>query len=72
MHLIRKVLYGLIIILILLNACLFSWHNGYAVGYSGAMSDVLLQIETPENYFIKTFDIRTPHKVQQNQEQLND
>jgi len=72
MELLRKALWSLVLILILVNVLLLGWHSGFDKGYSTAMSDVLLQLETPENFFIKTFDIHTPHKVQQNQEQQND
>lgn len=65
---IRKALWGIVLILGLTNVVLEAWHRGFDSGYGMAMSDVLLQIETPENYFIKRFDIKTPHRVQQEQE----
>lgn len=65
---IRKALWGIVLILGLTNLVLEAWHRGFDSGYSLAMSDVLLQIETPENYFIKRFDIKTPRRVQQEQE----
>jgi hypothetical protein len=65
MKIIRKALWGIVLILILTNVCLEFWHRGFDSGYSMAMSDVLLQIETPENYFIKKFDIQIPRRVQQ-------
>lgn len=65
---IRKALWGIVLILGLTNVVLEAWHRGFDSGYGMAMSDVLLQIETPENYFIKRFDIKTPRRVQQEQE----
>lgn len=64
-QLIRKALWSIALILGILNLCLAAWHKGCDTGYSLAMADVVLQIETPENYFIKKFDIKTPRKVQQ-------
>ncbi len=69
---IRKALWGIALILGLVNIVAESWHRGFDTGYSMAMSDVVLQIETPENYFLKKFDIKTPRMVQQNQETGND
>ena len=65
---IRKALWGIVLILGLTNFGLACWHNGCDTGYDLAMADVVLQIETPENYFLKKFDIKTPRRVQQNQE----
>lgn len=65
MKFVRKALWSIVLILALINACLECWHQGFDSGYNMAMSDVLLQIETPENFFMKKFDIQTPHKVQQ-------
>ncbi|OQW47366.1 MAG: hypothetical protein A4S09_05060 [Proteobacteria bacterium SG_bin7] len=62
---IRKALWGVVLILILVNISLEIWHRGYDTGYSAAMSDVVLQIETPENFFIKKFDIKVPKRVEQ-------
>lgn len=64
-QIIRKALWSIVLILGIFNLCLESWHRGCDTGYSLAMSDVVLQIETPENYFMKKFDIKTPKKVQQ-------
>ena len=68
MQLIRKALYAIVLILILVNVSLEAWHRGFDSGYGMAMSDVVLQIETPENYFIKRFDIHTPRRIQQKEE----
>lgn len=68
MQLIRKALWGIVLILILINVWTDAWFRGFDSGYSMAMADVVLQIDTPENYFIKKFDIRTPRKVQHKQE----
>ena len=65
MKIVRKALWSIVLILILINVCLECWHQGFDSGYNMAMSDVLLQIETPENFFIKKFDIQTPRRVQQ-------
>lgn len=65
---IRKALWSIVLILGLLNGGLWCWHAGCNTGYDLAMSDVVLQIETPENYFIKKFDIKTPRRLQQEQE----
>ncbi len=69
---IRKALWGIVLILGLTNLVLEGWHRGFESGYAMAMSDVVLQIETPENYFIKRFDIKTPRRLQQEQETGND
>jgi hypothetical protein len=66
---IRKVLWSLVLVLILINSSLWCWHRGFEVGYCTAMSDVVLEIETPEIFFTKMFDITPPSKVQLNQEQ---
>jgi hypothetical protein len=67
-ELFRKAFWVTILILIILNLILEAWHRGYDTGYKGAMADVLLQIETPENFFIKEFDIRIPKRLEQEQE----
>ncbi len=66
--LIRKALWSIVLILGILNLTLEAWHRGCDTGYSLAMSDVVLQLETPENYFLKKFDIKTPRRLQQEQE----
>ena len=68
MQLIRKALWGIVLILILIIGATECWFRGFDSGYGEAMSDVMLQIETPDNYFIKRFDIHTPRRVQQNEE----
>lgn len=65
MQLIRKALWSIVLILGLLNFGLWCWHKGCDTGYDLAMSDVLLQIETPEKFFMKKFDIQVPRKIQQ-------
>lgn len=65
---IRKALWSIVLILGIFNLCLESWHRGCDTGYALAMSDVMLQLETPENYFTKRFDIQTPRRLQQEQE----
>lgn len=65
MNKIRKALWSVVLILVLINISLEFWHRGYDTGYSAAMSDVLLQIETPEEFFIKKFDIKVLSKVEQ-------
>lgn len=65
---IRKALWGTALILTLLVGTLEGWHRGFDSEYSMAMSDVLLHNETPENYFTKRFDIKTPRRLQQEQE----
>ena len=72
MLVIRKALWGLVLILVLVNVTLWSWHKGCDTGYALAMSNVVLGIETPEQYFIKKFDIHLPGRVQLNQEPRND
>ena len=64
-QIIRKVLWSIALILRILNLCLAAWHKGCNTGYDLAMADVVLQIETPEKYFIKKFDIKPPRRVQQ-------
>lgn len=66
----RLVYLSIIITLILIISHLKVWDNGFDYGYSMGMSDVLLDIETPENYFIKRFDIRTPRKVEPKKENI--
>lgn len=71
-QIIRKVLWSIILILVLINVWCGGADKGYEWGYGTAMANVLLQFDTPENYFIKRFDIKTPRKVQQRQELHND
>lgn len=65
MQIIRKVLWSIVLILVLFNLTLFGWHAGYDKGYTTAMADVILHYETPENFFIKKFDIKTPRRLKQ-------
>lgn len=67
-RIIRLVYLSIIIGLILLLSHLEAWHRGYDTGYKSAMSDVVLGIETPENFFIKLFDIKVPKRLEQIEE----
>lgn len=69
---IRKALWGIVLILGLTNVVLEAWHRGFDSGYGMAMSDVLLQIETPENYFIKNLTSRHLAGYNKNRRQEND
>jgi hypothetical protein len=69
LKLFRLVYLSIIVTLLLVISHIEAWDHGFDYGYSTAMSDVLLEIDTPENYFIKRFDIRIPDKVEPNKEQ---
>lgn len=71
-QIIRKALWSVVLILVLINVWCHGADKGFDMGYGMAMSDVVLQVETPENYFIKRFDIKTSRRVQQKQELHND
>ena len=58
----------IIIGFVLLLSHIEAWNRGYDTGYKSAMSDVVLGIETPENFFIKLFDIRVPKRLEQKEE----
>lgn len=64
-----KILWFIAILLLLFIMCVKCWYLGFSYGYSEAMADVVLHYETPENFFIKKFDIHTPPKQQLKQEQ---
>ena len=68
MSILRKVFCVISLSLILIIGAIQCWFKGYDAGYSEAMSDVLFNIDTPEKYFTKRFDIRLPPKVQHKQE----
>lgn len=68
MQLFRKALWSVALILLLINFTLWGWHEGYETGYSAAMAAVVLQIETPENYLIKKFDIKNSKRYNDKQE----
>lgn len=48
----RFMLYGLLTgIILMATVYLNGWHRGFDVGYGAAMSDTLLNLKTPEDYF---------------------
>jgi hypothetical protein len=65
---IRIVLWFIVLVLIQVNVALSSWDEGFDRGYDKAMGDVVLGFETPTNYFLKKFDIKTPMRVQKKKE----
>jgi len=67
-RIIRLVYLSIIIGLILLLSHLEAWNRGYETGYNAAMSDVVLGIETPENFFIKLFDIKVSKRLEKKEE----
>jgi hypothetical protein len=34
------------------------WDRGFNIGYGAAMSDVILNLETPENYFKRFLNVK--------------
>lgn len=67
---VRLVYLSIIIGLLLFLSHLETWNCGYDAGYKSAMGAVMLKIDTPENFFTKLFDIRTPRRLEQRDEEV--
>lgn len=69
MKLLFRLLYSSIIAgWVLLMSHIEMWDRGYELGYKTAMADVVIGVDTPENYLTKMLDKQSKKRLEQKQE----
>ena len=58
-----KLLWATTFLLILLDVSLWTWNKGFNDGYQMAMANITLGIDTPDAFFKKIAEGKTPEEI---------